>query len=87
MEIVRDTLTQKPDLISGLIRLITLDIDPDLAHRLLFIMDELREEVKLRKLVPSHIATSDVQTGLSRLLSNSKTQDLARLCESLRHDF
>ena len=60
LQVVKDTLAKKPALITGLLRLLNLNLDSNLAHRLLSILDEVKEDVKLRKHIPSNLSTSDI---------------------------
>ena len=59
-QVVKDTLAKKPALITGLLRLLNLNLDSNLAHRLLSILDDVKEDVKLRKHIPSNLSTSDI---------------------------
>jgi len=52
VSLVKNCLSDKPLLISGLIGLLTCDLDVDFGHRLVFLLDDLRDTVKLNKHIP-----------------------------------
>ena len=59
-----------------MISLISMNLEEDFAHRLLFILEDLKEELKLKKFISSTLSSSDIKQGLSRILSKTDKKEI-----------